>query len=61
MRRSESEPLKSEPPLFAAHSLSLARLPLQPTRSVEADAGGSVMTAVAEASASAPSMKADSL
>ena len=52
MRKSLSSPAKSEPP-FAL------RLPLQPTRSVEAEAAGNVMVA-AEARTSAPSRKAES-
>ena len=49
MRRSERLPAKSEPPF-------VARLPLQPTRSDEAGAEGSVMLA-AEAKTAAPSRK----
>ena len=51
MRRSAIVPAKSEPP-FAARS------PLQPTRSVDEAAAGSVMAA-AEAKASVPSTKAE--
>ena len=51
MRRSERLPAKSEPP-FAV------RLPLQPTRSEEDEAGGSMMAA-AEASTSEPSRKSE--
>ena len=53
MRRSERLPAKSEPP-FAV------RLPLQPTRSEEEEAGGSEMAA-ADARKSAPSRKAESV
>ena len=50
MRRSLSEPAKRLPPF-------VARSPLQPTRSVEAEAAGSEMLA-AVAKTSAPSRKA---
>ena len=53
MRRSDKEPLKSEPPLAW-------RSPLQPMRSVEADAVGSVILA-AVAKTRAPSRKAERL
>ena len=53
MRRSDKEPLKSEPPLAW-------RSPLQPMRSVEADAVGSVILAAA-AKTRAPSRKAERL
>ena len=55
MRRSERLPAKRLP-LFAA----AVRLPLQPTRSVEEEAAGSVMVAL-RAKTSAPSRKAESL
>ena len=52
MRRSERLPAKSEPP-FAV------RLPLQPTRSEEEEAGGSEMFAAC-CRTSAPSRKSES-
>jgi hypothetical protein len=48
MRSSASEPAKRLPPF-------VARSPLQPIRSVEEEAGGSVMVAAAEGRMSAPS------
>ena len=52
MRKSDSEPAKSEPPFED-------RSPLQPMRSVEAEAAGSVIVAAC-ANTSAPSRKPES-